>query len=232
MKILQLLERQIDTNIDTKRFHGTLRRAKRGHPTAFSKGRDDKNDPHMFQKYNHTPLPDWKVDGYDVFIRYLIQHDIENPHFPRVYNIKKIVDDSGDYITKFDVEKLLSYDKLNPEELLNVLVTTFVTPNHAKHWVKDIEQQIASETYNYNVDHLKEVIANAVGGSLRHGIDKPDDIIRLDSLKEAVKIFNTIRDQEKLVGDLHTGNILYRRTGHGVQLVLNDPFSYKRGIAG
>jgi hypothetical protein len=229
MKILPLLERQIDTRIDSKQFHGKLKAAVGRQTTSFSKGREHKTDPHMFQKYGHTPLRPGHVDGYDVFIRYLIDHDIDNPHFPRVYNVKRITDKQGRHITKYDVEKLLPYQKLSPEELIRVMQHTFELDYNEKLLLNDtIEDMRHDERYGSSIRKTKEkqeVLARQMSGLL--DINDTSNI-RLDSLKEAVEMILKIQKEMELMEDLHLDNIMYRRTGQGIQFVLNDPFSYSR----
>ncbi len=228
MKILQLLERQIQTDIKDKKYNGKLRAARSGwDETAFSTGRDDKNDPHMFKKYNHTPLSSDKIDGYDVFIRYLIDNDIENPYFPNVYNITKIDDNTGKHITTYKVEKLLKYSQVTIEDLLTILNVSFIHDEYTTNTIAAMEANIKSYEedewfYNSKLQDLSSMIANRV----EHGLYAPSTI-RSEPLKKALKILNTIRAEKSLKVDIHQENVMYRRTGKGVQLVINDPFSFK-----
>jgi len=229
MKILDLLERQISTNVEDKTYKGKLRRAGGGwdQETAFSKGREHKSDPHMFQKYNHTPLAKDAVDGYDVFIRYLITHDIDNPHFPNVYNVKKINDQDTSYITKFDVEKLLGYKQVSVAELLVILDTSFNHDEYTAKWIKELESNMENFKegdwlYDHKLGELADSIASRIDFCL-HDLKSA----RSGSLKQAIKVLNTIRNEESLRVDIHRENVMFRRTGHGLQLVINDPFSFR-----
>lgn len=229
LKILNLLERQIDTGVENKTYKGALRSSRDSldQNTAFSKGREHKSDPHMFQKYNHTPLAKDSVDGYDVFIRYLISHDIDNPHFPAVYNVKKINDKNTSYITKFDVEKLLKHTQVSVAELIAIMNISFNHDEHTANWLSELEE---------NIDNFKEGewlnghklgdLADSIASRVEFGLHNLDSI-RSDSLKQAIKILNTIRNEEKLHVDIHRENVMYRRTAHGLQLVINDPFSFR-----
>lgn len=57
MKILDLLEGLVDTEIERpKQYSKQLRRTDKKMDSGFSTVRTVRNDPHMIQKYSHTPL--------------------------------------------------------------------------------------------------------------------------------------------------------------------------------
>lgn len=226
-KLLELVERQIDTEVADRKYSGKFRFpdsfADQG--SQFSTGKPARTDPHMFKKHGTRPLggderKDYDdegdavfgqvdVDGYDVFVRYLVKHDIDNPHFPAVYKAHKITDKQGRHINKYDVEKLIPSDKLSPEELEHVLDTTFTErPPNEHHWSA--------------LNLLTSALSAVVKGSPRfnHGL-------ALDSMKEAVTILGNIRREERLQWDIHSGNFMFRRTRNGLQLVFNDFFSFR-----
>lgn len=219
-KLLELVERQIDTAVSDAKYKGNLRMSRdwgngegAGH---FSRGTPNKNDPHMFKKHGILPLGDTSkpsstsnpaVDGYDLFVRYLVEHDIDNIHFPNVYSIKKIADPSGKFINKYDVEKLIPLGSLEPDEMQALIDMNF-------------NQRKTGTIYS------KSGISSVLNNCVRFYPEDSDHLL-LPSLVEACEIARKIMTAEKLALDLHSGNIMLRRTPTGLQIVLNDPFSFK-----
>lgn len=222
MKIQMLLE-LIDTNVETKQYRGEFRGNSTGNPRSsnkeigsgvYSKVRNDPHDPHMVQKRHHNP----KAASNDGFVKwgdYLINNNLvdSNPHFPRIYNVRKIEDSEGQKIYKYQIEKLVPTEDVSPKLLKAVWRQNFTKESMPE----DIEELDAEDI----ADTMSGIISMAVEGNREY----MDDIIS-DSLKQAVQHLHAYYEETNFtVPDLHSGNIMLRRTPHGVQLVITDPFS-------
>lgn len=224
MKIRNLLEALFNTEVEPdRRFHGYLRQDKdktsdRAYGSAFSKVKDIRDEPHMVKKYNHRPMDvnahkKLSVDGFNFFIEQIIEKgETDNIHFPRVYSMKKIVDDDNQFIHTYNVEKLIPSSALSKEELLKVCEELFGADG---------------EALGYSKAGLEDIIIGKINYALQY---HDYDDIESESLIEALKILNDIvKSAVKLKRshclDLHLQNIMYRRTPIGIQLVLNDPIA-------
>lgn len=226
MKILDLLEALFNTEVKPdKRYHGYLRQDTGSRTdreiakgSVFSKVKDIKNEPHMVRKYNHRPMDPAahklrSVDGFNYFIEQIIERgETDNIHFPRVYAMKKIVDDYKQHIHTYDVEKLIPSSAVTREELLKVCEESFGKDDDA-------------------LDYSKESLEDIISGKVIYALEHNDyDDIESESLLEALHILRDIvksainlKRGHKL--DLHVQNIMYRRTPVGTQLVINDPIA-------
>lgn len=225
MKILELLERLIEPEHTTQKyrgeFHGRINRPPRdkgvlGHG-AFSVVRDDPKDAHMVKKSHYRPMgtkhprfQNPETDGFDSFAEYLIKNDInDNIHLPRVYSAKKIEDKHGHTVSKYQIERLESLKNLPDDAILTIAGTHFEF----------------SERYLKNADRY-EIIEN-MASRLSNAVLYPYGSagLRIDSLKDAVRIIAQILDATDRHLDIHGNNIMARRTPHGLQLVITDPMS-------
>lgn len=215
--LLDLVERQVATELEQRPFHGNLRDSSRGKRSAFASGRPDRSDPHMFQKYNHRPLggrDEYGADGYEAFIRYLLENDIDNPHFPVVYGIKKITDKNGKYINKYNVERLQEFDTLERDDINLIIRNNF----------EDMAQgEFEGMPRIDMLDTVAALIEDTVSRFPLH-----INYFRQDSLKEALEILHNIANAKRFHVDIHRGNLMVRRGPVGLQLVINDPFSFSR----
>ncbi len=210
MKILDLLEKQIHSTVEPDgRFNGRFRSSydntNSENSGYYSSVKGDKTDPHMIVK--HTKNLDIK-DPYSDYIQYLIKHDLidSNPHFPRVYNIKKIVDKNGKEIYKYRMERLEQMGDLNDDIKETILKQNFDTTDYGG-WPVDDYDRLAAD-----------ILSRAV--RLKH-----PDRIKQSSLKEAVLTLYEIYANNSWTVDLHRYNFMIRRTPTGFQIVLTDPFS-------
>lgn len=223
MKIQVLLE-LIDTNVETKSYRGEFHGNNTGNSRSsnkeigsgvYSKVRNDPNDPHMVQKRHRDPKAA-STDGFVKWADYLINNKLvdTNPHFPRIYNARKIEDSEGKNIYKYQIEKLVSAEDVSPKILEAIWRQNFTQYSMPE----DIEELDAEDI----ADTMSGIISMAVEGNSEY----MDDIIS-DSLKEAVKHLRAYYAETNYnaLPDLHSGNIMLRRTPHGIQLVITDPFA-------
>ncbi|WAX21561.1 hypothetical protein [Stenotrophomonas phage RAS14] len=235
MKLIDLFEdQQHQTNGSTTNFSGRFRQSKAAFSDpksgAFSSVKDDKRDPHMVKKYHHGPMeddtPEAEVgeDAYVYFAQWLADQNVTNPHMPRIYDIKKIQDSTGKFIYKYQVEKLNSATELGLEELMNVFGQHFVSDTTA--------QQVADELdFESGVDtpDNKKILIHVMGRFCEDMVKQGSNNIKSDSLREALMLIQKfLKDHKgKMFGlDIeNSGNIMFRRGPHGLQLVITDPVS-------
>jgi hypothetical protein len=233
MKLLDLFEdQQHQTNDSTTNFSGRLKQSKAAFSDpksgAFSSVKDDKHDPHMVKKYHHGPVgdgsPDSEIgeDAYVYFAKWLAKQNVTNPHLPRIYDIKKIQDSAGKFIYKYQVEKLNSATELGLEELMNVF---------GQHFVSDtVAQQVADELdFEAGVDTPanKKILIHVMGRFCEQMVREGCKNIKSESLREALgliqKFLKDHGEKEFSLDIENSGNIMFRRGPHGLQLVLTDP---------
>ncbi len=177
----------------------------------------------MVRKHNFRPMGTngphaaqmLTKDGFNYFIENIIKSDsFDNIHFPKVYNIKKITDKEGNWIHKYDVERLIPLKELSNREIYRLFTDNF------KRHVKEYEKM---DSYD-----LEDTRSN-IGFILSSAIRKNDHSeLRSAELKKAVSLLhnmNTRASDEGHFMDLHSDNVMARRTPYGLQLVINDPFA-------
>jgi hypothetical protein len=170
----------------------------------FSKVMPHPADPHMVRKQTFKPIgPSHKnkADGFYDYVKILIDnHLMDNIHFPKVYEVDTNTDSTNTKRHQYTIERLEDLSKLSREEFEALVETHLLRPAR-------------------NVEVLAEIIAAACTSEYdrRH-------YIRLDSLKDACTIIQHIDENNDFRADLHEGNMMFRRTPHGFQLVISDPF--------
>ena len=232
MKIIDLLlEDQFQTSRVEKRFSGSLKSQHYIKRHEISRGtqaavKDDKTDPHMVTKYNHRTYHDddkpsrrfenRKDDGFNQFINYLIDNKLMgvNPHFPRVYDVKTITDREGKRIHTYTVEKLIEFDAVSRPELESFL-------EHSLHpdsvW---IDPDIVEE--RPWVLAASERIAKRLELCVRQ-MSTARETLKSETLIGAIKVLHKMDKEFPSQLDIHYGNLMWRRTQHGLTLVFNDP---------
>lgn len=222
MKIRDLLERQIDTQIspdrDFKRpFVPRKTHDEKSHYGTFARVRDDKKDPHMVIKNDTSPQN--RPDNYNKFINELIKKDLinQNIHFPRVYNIQKIKGKWNQFIFKYQMEKLYPMTSLSIDEMLTLIEQ--VTGDDASGKVEP-EEYNGDKYQKRAVSRLSYIIDDALSDQRSFGRG-----VVMESLVEAIDLIKQIgEDIEVYPNDIGGNNILIRRTSVGCQIVITDPF--------
>jgi len=186
------------------------------------------SDPHTVKKSSKVPGMD-TIDGYWTFIDYVIKYKLwENPHFPRVYSIKKIKDSTGDLMFRGEIEKLEPLKELNLKEIEHLFERIFG---------QDGLPTLMQNTAGLDSSELKKAYIDRFAKDIEQ-ISKGITKLKIvdDSFKKAIKILQMIRKKEKQAGkksirggrgliyDIHSENIMVRRTPYGLQLVFTDPF--------
>lgn len=243
MKIQNLLE-IIDTKVSTKQYSGKFREPDfeeledRSNTGAYSSVKNDPHDPHMVIKHNHTPrhksnnnvspfdgepIP---PDGYQYFVKWMVENKIYNIHFPRVYDVTRYEDSEDQYIYKYEIEKLLKYDELDRDELERVIKMNFNVTSDAYKQAGKERQEITSKYRRKQVDP-QDILSHVCSGIIR-GTIQANSVIKNPEIKTALLLFADFLEWAKKNGydtmeDLNPNNIMYRRTAQGLQIVLSDP---------
>lgn len=215
MKIQDLLEAEFETtkqdyksnnsyDIDKQKYRYRNRsydpqsKLKSG---AYGKIYRNKDDPHQIAKVPHLPE---KTDGYYDFIEHVVNSGIAkyNPHFPRVYDIKKFTDNSGYFKYKIKMETLHPFLNTDPEVIEGMLERYF------------------GQDFVYDYD---DAPFDAFLGSLRQGLKKRNfDWIVDEKFREACEFVSDFINSGDYSLDLHSGNVMIRMSPYP-QLVFVDP---------
>lgn len=169
----------------------------------FSSVHQDRNDPHMVNKRNDTPLGPQhmqKEDGFDFFVRQLVANkQMDNIHFPKVYSADKNTDSTGTHRSKYTMEKLEPLGNVTDKELEAI-----------------VEAHMNQSAWN------TELLAGDIEVSC-YSKSMRTKKIKMESLIEACEFIEDLVDISDFHLDLHEGNLMVRRTPYGLQLVINDP---------
>lgn len=209
MRIEHLLE-LINTDVSQHRYNGVFRSGNEEDPSALGSGnfstvKSDKKDPHMVRKHHHTPTGPGFEDEYVTFINFIIENKIHSPFFPRVYNVKQIADKRKDKVYKYTLERLNSYNDVSYQELVVLikrLVDMHIKPTmNKREIIIELGLLLEDAVKNGNMSAIKD-----------------------DHLIEAINIFRTYYKMHAPFLDMsNSGNLMFRRTVHGIQLVIADP---------
>ncbi len=165
-----------------------------------------KADPHLVTKVQNKAASNLANDGYFSYIKYIVDNKIaqRNPYAPRVYKINKFKDTAGNEKYTIDMEKLVDIEDISGEEL--AVVYKMIT---------------GLESNADDVNALRNKMTFFLGKHLSGDTNNPN-------LDEVLKIIDyLLRENDDFILDIHDGNIMFRRTPHGVQLVITDPLSQR-----
>jgi hypothetical protein len=214
MRIQKILENLISVNYgkrEVKDFPKGYESKKSFSGGSFSSVRNDK-DPHLVIKYPYGE----GTDGFWKFIEHVvIPNQDSNIFLPKVYNYnilqKRISEEGYSFKPYLKMEKLHTvhdvdhengiHKKISNESLIELYKRLFITTEKD---IKEMSWMTASE--------IHEKIAE----SLRHKVKDED-------LKATLNMIYNFCEKYKYNVDLHPGNIMYRLTPQGPQLVLVDP---------
>lgn len=175
----------------------------------YSTVRNDPKDPHMVikkTKFDKNSTSYHNKDVYPQFIEELINSDQKmNPYFPRVYGMKSYNDKSDDKLHKFNIERLEDLRQLSAEEMDHIM-SLIMEDDVRKAWNIDNERMLAW--------FISEAIKK---NSVRKEIKDKNLYDALTFLSKFLK--------KNWFLDLHSENMMFRRTPYGPQLVITDPFS-------
>jgi len=163
-------------------------------------------------KFHATPFE----DGYLSFVQAVLRNNRSagNPYLPRIYSVKVYRPKSkdgeelrgGQYFV--EMERLYKMRDLRPEELMAIGSRIF------KSWNDD-----ENEPWQ---------LARYLGRACRGDRMILDDI-KDKKLLQAISMVHGIEKRKRNISDIeldmHDGNIMFRRTNVGAQLVITDPLA-------
>jgi hypothetical protein len=170
----------------------------------FSKVVSNPEDPHTVKKISTSPMGPGhavKADGFNAYVRMLASNDLmDNVHFPKVYKANTSTDTSGTHRNSFTIERLTDLSSISEEEFQALVERCLLRPV-------------------YDVAGL----ADRISGACQSDYDRKT-FIKMESLLEACEIIDELDGISDFRLDIHEGNLMVRRTPHGLQLVISDPF--------
>jgi hypothetical protein len=174
----------------------------------------DTDDPHEIEKRSiHPKTPDDPIDGNHLFIRSIVQNKMtgDNLWVPRVYNFNIATDSYGQEHYTFRLEKLWASYEVEEDEIIELIMDAIPEFNWDESMKAHPEVTGAAAMTTRLGFHLSLMVHGGIAAANK---DLTDVLVLLKKLTQ--------------VGgrlDLHGGNIMYRRTPVGVQMVINDPIS-------
>lgn len=213
MKLIEIFEPSVEQKNYRGEFDFRSSGKNMGHGVlgqgSFSVARHDKSDPHMVNKRQYDPGTEIGTvnDVFDLYATVVVKEQLwDMVHFPRIYKIKKITDSTGKSVHRWKMEKLIPLDSVSVEELQHLFRRYFATmPN--------------STSPHYISRHIKEVIQYGWVRSIK------DDTFKA-ACEKLIEIFTEIQKTNDAVFiDLHSNNLMVRRSHLGIDVVFSDPFA-------
>jgi len=170
-------------------------------------------------------------DAYFKYVQLLAKHDrfLKNPYFPKIYDIqvKTYEKDTRDYYTyAVDMERLDHWKSLGEEEALALGKRMFYDYERlAKERIKQ-SKDMPNPHNEALMEFIRKDIFKVWGDPSKIGSHKT--MFKDPDLKKAVMLIVTLKNafegmDKSIFFDIHTGNIMVRRTPGGAQLVITDP---------
>ena len=216
-EMLDLLGEDItNTRFSDSKYRGQFSKADRMTSTELGRGSFSKvmadRDPHMVRKQSIRPMgrgAEDLADGFDAFVQMLIDEGLmDNIHFPKVYKAHRSHDVTGQHKSKYVIEKLERFGTNLRRDEIAQIEETHMVPGY------DEDYSMTDRIY----DSCRSAKAR-------------ERYIRMDSLKEACAALEHMAATSDFRLDIHGQNIMVRRTPHGLQLVLADPFGVLKSSA-
>ena len=189
----------------------------------FSRVTPDKNDPHMVKKKS-TMAVDSERDGYRIYINAIASAKAAegNPYFPRVYSAKTLQDPDGNALSNYTMEKLVDWrsQDVSLEEILPAIIAHIGEEKVERS--KELMSDFSEADFK---DKLMWFVANKFDACADVGVCNALPPLA----KEAQDFISHIvgRNRRELVKglDIKNENLMFRRTPHGMQLVITDPIA-------
>ena len=133
------------------------------------------------------------------FLRLCKSHQ-NNPHFPQIYNVKQYPAKNGGYHMIINMERL--YHISHTDE--NILYELFGIENNGT-----LDIHITNLDLMFDEPETRKLII---------------ELTKFKSLKQAMRLLEPLF--KNYMPDMHSGNIMYRKTPNGPVLVFLDPIQY------
>lgn len=174
----------------------------------FSSAYVNRQRPHDVRKVSR-PNELFEIDGFYFYIMALSKHpDNGNPYFPR-FSAITIYKHEEEIVYSVQMERLESGGISRSKEI-------------------PMWERILGQDYEKKVHLLRAFprVRDAIGG-LINGQITSGEVIDKD-LVDATEFIRDVSTREGLGIDIHTENVLMRRTPYGLQPVISDPLSFQR----
>ncbi len=174
----------------------------------YSTGKEDR-DEHLYNKISrsHNRQID---DPYWDYVELCIKHQDSNPFFPRIYEYKRYKDKDGSEIPKVKLEKLNKFPDIEDNFKLYAAALNNITGKYEFDGSDDI----------WGPSQLVGTIQDIIEG---HEYTKNEYMEEYAYLVR--NLVQNLRANKTVRYDLHMGNIMYRGSSHGVQVVITDPLA-------
>ena len=188
-------------------------------------GMNDKNDdPHEIRK--HTLYPTNIKTGIDAFAAYakvLIENGMSgnNIYAPRIYNVKKSTDSTGEVHYDFDIEKLVASHQISNKDAVAALTPAFES-------LDMFTRIVSASKHTRNGGDITGRIGDLLTVMIRYDeIDTDSDDLNalLHVIQDVRETANKSTPRQTYGIDIGPSNIMYRRTSVGLQMVINDPLA-------
>ena len=220
MKITEIIEPQEvekksyrDFNPDISRQTQASIELDRDNYGRYAKGTPDRKDPLTFRKTPHQPSK-LEQDAYYQYVKAAAPLMKSNPYFPRVYKITVNKDSLG---------------QTKPSYNLETLHPNIVNPQGDQQQIAHEQQVQALEAVmdRMFVEVPKLQTGKSGLGRYLETIAQEQDYsnVKDPKLVQALELINSVAEKGSFNWDLHAGNIAFRLTSFGPQLVLMDPLS-------
>jgi len=197
---------------------------------AYASAFENKMDSSSIFKIGKTENYGYGLPTRDGYLNYINRiKNLKLPVFPQIYSIeifqhKEDVNYGPRYCYKINMERLYNSDDLNIKEhdfLIYRLLGRELTTHE-----EDILGNMGTSKIWFYADILQSLAYNGkvkriLGVELNLKISDIHDRY----LQTAITAIKSVRKVKKAGMDLHTGNIMFRRTPYGVQPVITDPLS-------
>lgn len=182
------------------------------------------NHPNEVTKISNA-IDSLSKDGYFLFLTSIVKNERlqSNPYLPKIYNIKIYKNADSKYYYVLTMEKLFPVRQLNDHEVEAILDRAFHIKGSKKsgnHNQSD-PMRILLTSIDSALMAPKEFYLDSVKNQSANSMTNIKD----PSLKQALMIIKKFIRDDKAINDIHDGNVMFRRTSVGAQLVITDPLS-------
>jgi hypothetical protein len=178
---------------------------------AYGYGETDKKDPHTFNKKTFVPS-NLENDGYFQYVKAIEPYMADNPCFPRVYVVKLTKDSNGKVLPQYKMESLTDGSGFSLESLLSM----------ARRIYPDFDIDNTTDNKFASLYVRRKLARFMLENIKRNDFSGIED----RNVKGALMLISRIlKKNNKLILDLHSGNIMIRGTSTGPQLVITDPIA-------
>ena len=185
---------------------------------AYAYGSEVTGDPHLYSKKSFMPSR-LEQDAYYQYIKAAGPHMGENPYLPRVYKINVIADPLYRYKPSYKLEKLDDLASCDRAELRYLIESAF--PGYLESLISTIDTSSEWAMGRGLIQEIKLVIEGP--RQYPKYAAKHQFTVNPELLQAATIIQRVISSNKHFSLDLHSKNVMVRRTQVGVQLVITDP---------